>query len=218
MALESAQFISQLNTANPTSTDAVSQADDHLRLIKAVLQNTFPNLNGPVTATPALLNAPIPSGVICMWSGSIATIPTGWVLCNGSNGTPDLRNRFIVGAGSTYTQGNTGGSATQTLAVDNLPAHTHTGTTDSNGAHTHTITDPGHTHTYTAYGSGSSGSQYFTPASQGTFTTNTGTSSTGITISAATAHTHTFTTSSVGSGAAFSILPPYYALAYIMKT
>lgn len=61
-----------------------------------------------------------------MWSGSINTIPTGWVLCNGSNGTPDLRNRFIVGAGSTYSVGATGGEATHTLTVSELPSHSHT--------------------------------------------------------------------------------------------
>lgn len=44
-----------------------------------------------------------PSGVICMWSGATTAIPTGWALCNGSNGTPDLRDKFVVGAGSTYT-------------------------------------------------------------------------------------------------------------------
>lgn len=51
----------------------------------------------------------IPVGVITMWSGSVDTIPDGWALCNGENGTPDLRNRFIVGAGDSYSVGNTGG-------------------------------------------------------------------------------------------------------------
>lgn len=77
----------------------------------------------------------IPSGVIVMWSGSIADIPTSWALCNGSNGTPDLRDRFIVGAGSSYAVAATGGEATHTLTIAEMPAHTHgyTHITDTSG-------------------------------------------------------------------------------------
>ncbi len=63
-------------------------------------------------------------GMIVMWSGAVATIPIGYALCDGDNGTPDLRNRFVVGAGSTYAVDATGGSADATL-----PSHTHTATT-----------------------------------------------------------------------------------------
>jgi len=65
-------------------------------------------------------------GMIKMWSGSESDIPRGWVLCNGSNGTRDLRSRFIVGAGDTYAVGDTGGATTHTLTTDEMPAHTHT--------------------------------------------------------------------------------------------
>ena len=69
----------------------------------------------------------VPSGAIIMWSGAANAIPTGYVLCNGSNNTPDLRNRFIVGAGSAdYSPGDTGGADSVTLTVDQIPAHTHT--------------------------------------------------------------------------------------------
>jgi hypothetical protein len=83
-----------------------------------------------------------PSGGIIMWSGTIATIPSGWYLCNGSNGTPDLRNRFIVGAHS-----DTSGVAYTTITGSN----TQTGGTKDTivVSHTHTITDPGHVHTDT---------------------------------------------------------------------
>jgi len=54
------------------------------------------------------------TGGIILWSGAIGAIPAGYVLCNGANGTPDLRNRFIVGAGSTYAVGANGGSNLQT--------------------------------------------------------------------------------------------------------
>jgi microcystin-dependent protein len=70
-----------------------------------------------------------------MWSGSVANIPIGWALCDGQNGTPDLRERFIVGASSKYLQASTGGSEAlinhfhgtgdATLTVDQIPSHTH---------------------------------------------------------------------------------------------
>lgn len=68
-------------------------------------------------------NALVPVGGIIMWSGS--TAPTGWALCDGQNGTPDLRDRFIVGAGSGYIPGDTGGANTVTLTVGQMPSHKH---------------------------------------------------------------------------------------------
>ena len=73
-----------------------------------------------------------------MWSGLISSIPDRWALCNGTNGTPDLRDRFIVGAGSGYAPGNTGGQNTVTLTVNQIPAHGHTGSAAANGVHSHT--------------------------------------------------------------------------------
>ena len=67
----------------------------------------------------------VPSGVIVMWSGAANNIPSGWVLCNGQNGTPDLRDRFIVGAGSSYSVGATGGSNQVTLTEGQMPSHNH---------------------------------------------------------------------------------------------
>lgn len=218
MALESASYVSQLNAANPLSTDTVSQADDHLRLIKAALVATFPNLTAPVTATAAQLNAPVPSGFIGMWSGSIGSIPSGWYLCNGSNGTPDLRDRFIVGAGSTYAVGATGGAASVTLTEAQLPAHTHaiTATTASAGDHTHAVYDPGHAHSYTSPGGTGTIAGGFGISAIGAVT---GAATTGISLGTAGAHTHviTATAATTGSGASIENRPPYYALAYIMK-
>jgi hypothetical protein len=79
----------------------------------------YDNLYG-IIGVSAPAATPIPSGGILLWSGSIGSIPAGYVLCNGNNGTPDLRDRFIVGAGSTYAVDATGGSADATL-----PTHTH---------------------------------------------------------------------------------------------
>jgi len=60
-----------------------------------------------------------------MWSGSVSAVPSGWQLCNGQSGTPDLRNRFVVGAGGTYAVGATGGADQVTLSVEQIPAHAH---------------------------------------------------------------------------------------------
>lgn len=70
---------------------------------------------------------PFPSGGIIMWSGTSGNIPAGWVLCDGSNGAPDLRDRFIVGAGSTYAEGAVGGEATHVLTTAEMPSHNHSG-------------------------------------------------------------------------------------------
>ena len=176
-----------------------------------------------VATTAFVMANAIPVGGIIMWSGSVATIPGGWALCNGSSGTPDLRDKFIVGAGSTYSPAATGGAATVTLLEANLPAHTHafTGTADAAGGHNHTVTDPQHSHTTYCATSTSSG---FGPTDAGdnlNYTSVASSSaSTGISLAAAANHTHTVTgtNANTGSGTAVNILPPYFALAYIMRT
>jgi len=86
-----------------------------------------------ILSVPYALNG-VPPGSIIMWSGSLDAIPDGWILCDGNNGTPDLRERFIVGVSEVYKVGTTGGSATHdhggatgnhTLSTDEIPAHTH---------------------------------------------------------------------------------------------
>ena len=152
-------------------------------------------------ATPTWAS-PFPSGMIVLWSGSTGSIPSGWVLCNGSNSTPDLRNRFVVGAGDTYSVDATGGSANATLV-----SHTHTATSS--------VTDPGHFHL------AAQGTEFPSFGSDGTDTGPDGrrdgdahgkteTKTTGISVSTS--------LSTEGSSATNANLPPYYALAYIMKT
>jgi microcystin-dependent protein len=151
----------------------------------------------------------VPQGGIIMWSGSVASIPSGWFLCNGSNGTPDLRNRFVVGAGSTYDVDDTGGANSVTLTTSQIPSHTHTfsGTTGANGGHDHALL--GGTGSVPDF-FGGSGEDYgvgIGSASAGNRTASVGN------------HTHTFsgTTASTGGGSSHENRPPYYALAYIMK-
>ncbi|MCR4662929.1 MAG: hypothetical protein K5622_03465 [Endomicrobiaceae bacterium] len=67
----------------------------------------------------------VPKGGIIIWSGLATDIPEGWVLCDGTNGTPDLRDRFVLGAGHNYTVGSKGGEETHTLTTDEMPSHGH---------------------------------------------------------------------------------------------
>lgn len=139
---------------------------------------------------------PLVTNGIVIWSGNVNNIPEGWVLCNGSNNTPDLRNRFIIGAGNTYNVNSTGGSA-HTI----VPTHTHTASGATQGAHTHTF--PRGTDT-TAFGNraGNSG-------------TNAGSAPASSTNGA---HSHTLSIEETGESGANKNLPPYYALAFIMQT
>jgi hypothetical protein len=142
------------------------------------------------------VTASVPSGGIIIWSGSVASIPTGWVLCNGSNSTPDLRDRFVVGAGSTYAVGNTGGSANAIVV-----SHTHTAS----------VTDSGHTHTVavrTSYTGADNPSGDTRSLQEAGGSTTTASAVTGISV----------TNASAGSSGTNANLPPYYALCYIMKT
>lgn len=111
----------------------------------------------------------LPSGAILLWFGSIATIPAGYVLCDGNNGTPDLRNRFVPGAGDTYAVNDTGGAVN----------------------HNHTFTTDGHSHTLLAGAAVNAGAIL---SDDTDVQTDTGTSDN-------------------ANG-----LPPYLALAWIMKT
>jgi hypothetical protein len=146
-------------------------------------------------------NAHVPSGVIVMWSGAIASIPTGWFLCNGANSTPDLRDRFIIGASQDdagVAKTNVTGSLTQTGGSKDAIVVSHTHTMQSAGAHVHTYDQAVNTSPHPT-GSGRSD----VTATQ---VANTG---------SAGAHTHTI--DSAGSSGTNANLVPYYALAYIMK-
>jgi microcystin-dependent protein len=155
----------------------------------------------------------IPIGGIIMWSGQIASIPDGWALCNGSQSTPDLRGRFVMGAGGSGYRGvgATGGAETVTLSVGQLPAHNHqvSGTTSTDGNHTHVYNDYYFSECCPNWGWWGSGDSDGDNQPRGLDRTS----------GAAGAHSHTFnvTSASTGSNQAIDKLPPFYSLAYIMR-
>ena len=121
----------------------------------------------------------VPTGGIIMWSGS--EVPNGWLLCDGKEGTPDLRDRFVLGWGS-RSIGDVGGEERHTLTVDEMPSHTHdAGSLTARGA---------------TGGGGGLEASGAVPASV-SVTGNTG---------------------STGGDASHNNMPPYYVLAFIMKT
>lgn len=187
------------------------------------------NIGGDITSSGSLSsgslsvsgfsnNALVPTGSIVMWSGTIATIPTGWALCDGTNGTPDLRERFIVGAGLTDNPVVTGTTA-YPIGPGGNTFNSIRLTANESGirSHTHTVTDPGHVHgiangrdfavwigNEANAGSGSSGNE----VSDSVHPSATDPSVSNVTIN------------SVASATAIDFhenRPPYYALAFIMK-
>ena len=206
-----------LSTGDPLKRVKGTELDDEFDAIAVAIatkaNSASPSFTGTPTgptatagvsttqlATTAFVNNLFPAGIIAMWSGTIVTIPTGWNLCNGSNGTPDLRNKFIIGAtlDDTVAKTSVTGSNTQTGGTKDAVLV----------AHNHTLTDPGHFHysNWVDY-TGGGGSGLTDPVNPGTgsYHVNTNTQVTGITLAA------------VGVSGTNENLPPYYALAFIMK-
>ena len=161
-------------------------------------------------------------GIIMAFSGSFDsngypidpdtnTGDTGWHICDGTHGTPDLRGRFILGASDSYAVDSTGGEATHKLIIAEMPAHKHTGTTSTDGNHKHGTVGENTSVGTPAYGFYDSNNNHFGLKS-GMDTDNSlfNTSTDGN-------HNHTFTTNNSGEDHPHNNMPPYYTLSYIMK-
>lgn len=166
-----------------------------------------------------------------MWSGAFADVPSGWALCDGSNGTPDLTDRFILGTNTEGEVGNVGGVKTHkhNLIAADTPAGTATVTAASAGTPAGTLNSTGaHTHTFTQSSNAAS------PTLLAVDTTPTGVAAAGTTSSDG-AHSHIFTGNALGTHTHLlagktavgetvagnygtnDILPPFFKLAFIMK-
>ena len=156
------------------------------------------NVQSPVNALDAAnkqyVDKIIPSGIVVMWSGTVNNIPTGWALCDGTNGTPDLRGRFVLGAGGTYNPGDTGGSEEVTLTVGQMPEHDHPQQLTENNTPTNYIAQK-------ASGEGVKVGRQLTASA----------------ISSSAVPGFINNTARNGNGEPHPNMPPYYALCYIMK-
>jgi microcystin-dependent protein len=200
----SASYAIVTDTSKVIQTSATTSTE--LSYLTGCTQNVQAQINS-LASQVNTLSAALPAGVIMMWSGSVATIPTQWRLCDGNSGRPDLRDKFIVGAGNTYTPGVTGGNNSITLSVAQMPSHTHSINT-SDLSHTHNLQTG-------VYNSANSGSGQCTKFGAGNdecggsrmYGNTTDTTYTNATVN----------TTATGSGAAINIMPSYYALCYIIK-
>ena len=143
-----------------------------------------------VATTAYVASAGIPSGGIIIWSGASNAIPSGWYLCDGANNTPNLRDRFVVGAGSTYAVGATGGSKDAIVV-----------------SHSHSVSDPGHQHgmPFNKSSFSGGGGTFIAGENRTSSSWSSNSADTGISIN------------STGDSGTNANLPPYYALCYIMK-
>lgn len=201
------------NIASAVSSKANSDSPTFTGTPVAPTAASGTNTTQLATCAFVLVNS-VPSGFIGMWSGAIAAIPSGWYLCNGSNGTPDLRNKFVIGAdadSSGVAKTSITGTATQSGGSKDaiIVSHTHTfsGTTggmNANNPHSHGIGGREYG------GGGNPGGDLNGPSiDYGYRTYNTDID-----------HGHAFsgTTATSGTSATNANLPPYYALAFIMKS
>ena len=179
------------------------------------------------------------SGMIILWSGNTGNIPSGFVLCDGNNGTPNLTDRFIVGAGAAYSPGATGGSSSVTLSVSQMPSHSHTINNHNHSFSASTTTGNPNTsltgsvtriaETYAGAGTASgifsktgNINSPLTPSrvdssGAGGFSIDA-THTHNLSVSGTTGNPSNTGTNSQGSGSSHENRPPYYALCYIMKT
>lgn len=139
------------------------------------------------------------TGMILLWYGDTSNVPGGWVLCDGSSSTPDLRDRFVIGAGNNFTAGNIGGNNSVTLSEANLPSHRHFVVSNDLGGQNRTNSNV------------SANNQVRKGTGAGNLYESYNLASTGTDASAG-------RSSSVGSGTAIDNKPLYHALCYIMKT
>lgn len=207
-----------LASGNPLKIVKGTEIDSEFNAIAIAVNSKIEGNNTILTGTPTVPTAAVtvastqaastafvhnvlPKGIVMLWSGSSASIPTGWALCNGATigslVTPDLRDKFLVGAGTTYIVGATGGSADSIVV-----SHTHTAT----------VTESPHTHNLHVYSRSVDGD-----SEEGDNTVSTG--STGVSGYIDSASTGiTVANSTTGASGTNANLPPYYALCYIIKT
>lgn len=177
----------------------------------------------------------LPTGAVIMWHGDPDNVPPGWAICDGKNNTPDLRDRFVIGAGGNYSYSKydknfdnnhpyEGGASSVSLTVEQLPRHSHTGKTDKDGSHSHgNLENDSSTLNYSAADWTAAGPNAPLPntLAMSNTTTNPPSGTTPIATSDDGDHDHYFTTdpfpATTQQQEEVDILPPFYGLYFIMK-
>ncbi len=199
-------------TVNPGATvGSVGMANYGNVGIGIVVPQEKLHVNGQIKATGFKGYGITPVGGIIMWKGAVSAIPAGWKLCDGANGTPDLRDKFVIGAGAAYSVNNEGGlnSVTLTASQSALPQHQHSIN------HGHTGGDNGHAHSIPSRVRGNEdGSNEYTWANGSGKSTGKGYANIYIDNHSGNSGFQ----SQVNAVASHENRPPYYALAYIMRT
>jgi hypothetical protein len=221
---------SNVSSINSNITSAIASLTAQINALQTAFNSNISTINTEIStlaSTSFVQNAilaAMPIGIITVWKGSSTDIPTNWHLCDGTNGTPDFRDKFVIGAGGNYAAGATGGATTVSITNDNLPSHTHpysgsisvsgSGNTGNAGGHTHGLSDPSHSHIfpgddqlafaagYAGWGGASAAGFPYDAASShsgGGQLWYTTTSTTGITVSSVTDHNHTYSFTAGGS-------------------
>jgi microcystin-dependent protein len=215
--------VSAYSLANPANSQVMSVVGTSVGINKLVPASAL-DVQGTVTASTGFVGpGTIPVGGIIMWSGT--TVPTGWALCDGQGGRPDLRGRFILGSGAgsgltARSMGQTGGEENQTLQWNQMPRHSHyvdpPGVDTANsGNHSHGFSDA-------YYAEFLSGGANNIRGSHGGEDNDNSYFWRGGTTDWAGEHRHWvdipgFRTDDQGNNAAHNNMPPYYVLAFIMR-
>jgi microcystin-dependent protein len=193
---DKATFSGQVQINNTLKFQNGQAVDEFSSATMGSRQTVVPTEQSVADHVDNAIRSALPAGSIVMWSGAVDQVPTGWRLCNGSNDTPNLRDRFVVGAGGQYGAHATGGNQSITLSTSHLPSHNHT-------------------YYDTVFAENRGGANYSglykIRSDRKGIGQNGGTDFDNDWYARQTSTWHS------GSGNSFDIRPPYYALAYIMK-
>lgn len=202
------------------NTAITKEVSDRNTAITAAINKEVGDRDSAITIALKDTSVAFIKGMIIMWSGTVNNIPSGWALCDGLNGRPNLKDKFVLGAGGSYAANGGAASQSVTLSIENMPSHNHSGSTDYNAYIDGTTKDIQQPLNRNGCPDGSNDSGNGTNVENGRGAYWRGKNDTIVLSTPWLAqHTHSFTTNSVGSGKAFSVstMPPYFALCFIIK-
>ena len=206
--LTGAQSSLTFNVVQVDTVNSIIYTDQNVT--QGIFQGYFVNPSYPIeytavnpTQVALAIENVLPYGMITLWYGTVASIPNGWALCDGTNGTPNLTNMFVIGANADY-------NGVPTTDITNTPLVTGGSAASGLPSHNHDIVDLGHVHSLNPAGPVVQTGSVTVGGSIQAMATGAGGFATGI------ANTN-ITVDNAGTDTRYSNLPPFLALAYIMK-